>query len=386
MQIIYKKLEELHPYKNNPRRNDKAVDAVANSIQEFGFKVPAVIDKSGEIIAGHTRYKAAKKLGMKEIPCIIADDLTEEQIRAFRLADNKVGEMAEWDFDILDEELEKMSYIDMEEFGFDLGEPSHFWGDEEGERTEEYNEFEEKFKPKLTTDDCYTPEAVYEVVKNWAVKEYGLEGKNVVRPFFPCGDYQNENYGENDVVIDNPPFSILSEICRFYMERAIPFFLFAPQVTLFSTASGSCNYVVVNCDVIYENGASVLTSFVTSEGDFKIITAPDLKRQVEEANKKEDSNLPSYRYPENVVTPTGLGKYVKNGANIRIKNATFIRGLDSQKPDGKSIYGAAFLISDTAAEKDAAEKAAAEKEVTVWELSDRERELIEELNEMEKGD
>lgn len=118
MQIIYKKLEELHPYRNNPRRNDKAVDAVANSIQEFGFKVPVVIDKSGEIIAGHTRYKAAKKLEMKEIPCIIADDLTEEQIRAFRIADNKVGEMAGWDFDLLDEELEKMSYIDMEKFGF----------------------------------------------------------------------------------------------------------------------------------------------------------------------------------------------------------------------------------------------------------------------------
>ena len=118
MQIIYKKLEELHPYKNNPRRNDKAVDAVANSIQEFGFKVPVVIDKSGEIIAGHTRYKAAKKLEMKQIPCIIADDLTEEQIRAFRIADNKVGEMAGWDFDLLDEELEKMSYIDMEKFGF----------------------------------------------------------------------------------------------------------------------------------------------------------------------------------------------------------------------------------------------------------------------------
>lgn len=391
MQIIYKKLEELHPYKNNPRRNDKAVDAVANSIQEFGFKVPAVIDKSGEIIAGHTRYKAAKKLGMKEIPCIIADDLTEEQIRAFRLADNKVGEMAEWDFDLLDEELEKMSYIDMEEFGFDFKEPSHFWGDEEGERTEEYNEFEEKFKPKLTTDDCYTPEAVYEVVKNWAVKEYGLEGKNVVRPFYPGGDYQNEKYGENDVVIDNPPFSILSEICRFYMEREIPFFLFAPQLTLFSTASGSCNYIIADCDVIYENGANVKTSFVTSEGEFKIITAPDLKRQVEEANWKEKINLQSYRYPENVVTSSGLGKYVKNGANIRIKNAVFVRSIDSQKEDGKGIYGGAFLISDTAAEKAAAEKAAAEKaaaekEVIVWELSGREREMIEELNEMEKGD
>lgn len=118
MQIIYKKLEELHPYRNNPRRNDKAVDAVANSIQEFGFKVPAVIDKSGEIIAGHTRYKAAKKLKLKEIPCIIADDLTEEQIKAFRLADNKVGELAEWDLDMLDIELDEITEIDMEQFGF----------------------------------------------------------------------------------------------------------------------------------------------------------------------------------------------------------------------------------------------------------------------------
>ena len=391
MQIITKKLLDIHPYANNPRKNDQAVDAVASSIREFGFKVPVVIDKNGEIIAGHTRYKAAKKLGMKEIPCIIADDLTEEQIRAFRLADNKVGEMAEWDFDLLDEELEKMSYIDMEEFGFDFKEPSHFWGDEEGERTEEYNEFEEKFKPKLTTDDCYTPEEVYEVVKNWAVKEYGLEGKNVVRPFYPGGDYQNEKYGENDVVIDNPPFSILSEICRFYMEREIPFFLFAPQLTLFSTAAGECKYIAAYCDVEYENGAKVRTGFVTNMGEFKIITAPDLKKQVEEANKDEKDGLPSYDYPENVVTSMRLGKWVGNGANIRIKNATFIRVLDSQKEDGKAIYGGGFLISDTAAEKAAAEKAAAEKaaaekEVIFWELSGREREMIEELNEMEKGD
>ena len=120
MQIISKKLSELHPYANNPRKNDQAVDAVANSIKEFGFKVPVVIDKNGEIIAGHTRYKAAKKLKLKEIPCIIADDLSEEQIKAFRLADNKVGELAEWDMDMLDIELEDISEIDMEQFGFDM--------------------------------------------------------------------------------------------------------------------------------------------------------------------------------------------------------------------------------------------------------------------------
>ena len=118
MQIEYKKLSELNPYKNNPRKNDQAVDAVANSIREFGFKVPVVIDKNGEIIAGHTRYKAAKKLKLKEIPCIIADDLTEEQIKAFRLADNKVGELAEWDLDMLDIELDEITEIDMEQFGF----------------------------------------------------------------------------------------------------------------------------------------------------------------------------------------------------------------------------------------------------------------------------
>ena len=118
MQIITKKLSDLRPYTRNPRKNDQAVDAVANSIREFGFKVPVVIDKNGEIIAGHTRLKAAKKLKMKEIPCIVADDLTEEQIRAFRIADNKVGELAEWDFDLLSDELDGIFDIDMEQFGF----------------------------------------------------------------------------------------------------------------------------------------------------------------------------------------------------------------------------------------------------------------------------
>lgn len=120
MQIILKKLFEISPYQNNPRKNDQAVEAVANSIREFGFKVPIVIDKNGEIIAGHTRYKAAKKLKLKEIPCIVANDLTEEQIKAFRLADNKAGELAEWDMEMLDIELEGIAEIDMEQFGFDL--------------------------------------------------------------------------------------------------------------------------------------------------------------------------------------------------------------------------------------------------------------------------
>lgn len=118
MEIVYKKINELKPYENNPRMNDDAVEYVANSIKEFGFKVPIVIDKNNEIVAGHTRYKASKQLGLEEVPTIIADDLSEEQVKAYRLADNKVSEKAEWDFELLDEELADLD-IDMEEFGFE---------------------------------------------------------------------------------------------------------------------------------------------------------------------------------------------------------------------------------------------------------------------------
>ena len=119
MQIIEKSITEITPYEKNPRKNDEVVEYVANSIKEFGFKVPIVIDKNGVIVAGHTRYKAAQELGLEKLPCVIADDLTEEQVKAFRLADNKVGELSEWDFDLLSGELDGIFDIDMAEFGFD---------------------------------------------------------------------------------------------------------------------------------------------------------------------------------------------------------------------------------------------------------------------------
>jgi len=140
MQIIEKSITEITPYEKNPRKNDEAVEYVANSIKEFGFKVPIVIDKDGVIVAGHTRYKAAQELGLEKLPCVIADDLTEEQVKAFRLADNKVGELAEWDFDLLGEELDGIFDIDMSEFGFELNlddnEPQEIEEDEIPEEVE----------------------------------------------------------------------------------------------------------------------------------------------------------------------------------------------------------------------------------------------------------
>ena len=125
MNIVYKQLAELRPYENNPRDNEAAIPYVKNSIKEFGFKVPIVIDSDDVIIAGHTRYAAATELGMSEVPCIVADDLTEEQVNAFRLVDNKTYEASKWDIEKLAEELDSIMGIEMEDFGFaDIAAPA----------------------------------------------------------------------------------------------------------------------------------------------------------------------------------------------------------------------------------------------------------------------
>lgn len=150
LNIIEIKIGDIIPYEKNPRKNDEAVKYVAESIKQFGFKVPIVIDKNNVIVAGHTRYKASKKLGLKEVPCIVADDLTEEQIKAYRLADNKVSELAEWDFDLLDEELDGILDIDMGDFGFDLSVE-----EEEKEVVEDEFEAELPEEPRAKLGDIY---------------------------------------------------------------------------------------------------------------------------------------------------------------------------------------------------------------------------------------
>ena len=134
MNIVEMAVNDLVPYENNPRKNDDAVEKVALSISAFGFKVPIVIDANNVIVTGHTRLKAAKKLGLKTVPCIKADDLTEEQIKAFRLADNKVSEFSEWDEEKLMKELEALGDIDMSLYGFEFPE------DDEGDDDDKYSD------------------------------------------------------------------------------------------------------------------------------------------------------------------------------------------------------------------------------------------------------
>lgn len=157
MNIVNKKIEDLKPYKNNPRNNEKAIDYVANSIKEFGFKVPLVIEKDGTIVTGHTRFEACKKLGIEEIPCIVADDLTKQQIKAFRIADNKTNDMAEWNDDLLSIELKDiLDDIDMTDFGFGEFELSILTEDMEPEDYDDdlIKEYSENADNFLTNKRC----------------------------------------------------------------------------------------------------------------------------------------------------------------------------------------------------------------------------------------
>lgn len=194
MEFVDKKLSEITPYKNNPRNNDEAVGPVAESIKEFGFKVPIVVDKNGEIVNGHTRYKAAKKLGLETVPVIVADDLSDEQIKAFRLADNKVGEIAVWDLDLLNEELNDILDLDMSAFGFDV-----------------LDNLDDLIEDEKDLDDF--TEAVPDEPKSKLGDIYQLGSHKLM-----CGDSTNEadvkklmNGEMADLLLTDPPYNVAYE-------------------------------------------------------------------------------------------------------------------------------------------------------------------------------
>jgi hypothetical protein len=256
---------------------------------------------------------------------------------------------------------------------------------------ETYDEFVEKFKPKKTTDDCYTPPEVYSAIAEWVCNEYNFDPVRIVRPFYPGGDYENYSYPDGCVVLDNPPFSILSKIVRFYLDNNIKFFLFAPNLTIFSANTMLCNHIITDSNITYENGAKVPTSFVTNLGDPDVIaeSRPDLNKIIDDVCKKlkkqQKKQLPKYSYPDFVCTAAMLKYLAKHGQHLKIhrEDCTLISRLDSQIGSKKAIFGKGLLLSEkaaaekAAAEKAAAEKAAAEKAAaTKWELSERELQII----------
>ncbi len=156
LKIEYVDINSIKPYKKNPRKNEEAIPYVMESIKQFGFKNPVILDKDNVIVAGHTRIESAKRLGITEIPCIYADDLTDEQIKAFRLADNKVGEIAEWDIDLLDTELDDILNIDMSDFGFDLDVAGEIERDDLSDKLQEkYEIIIIKCKDEMSMQEAY---------------------------------------------------------------------------------------------------------------------------------------------------------------------------------------------------------------------------------------
>ena len=402
LKIEYLPVDALRPYENNARKHaDEDVDAIAASIRKFGFDDPIGIwSDDNLIVEGHGRLLAAQKLGMETVPCIRLDHLTDEQRRAYALAHNRTAELSGWDFAVRDEELARIGSIDMSAFGFKLSSDwfsdRKRWDNSKEEENTEYNEFIEKFETKKTTDDCYTPDNIYDVVADWVANEYGIDRSKFVRPFYPNGDYESFDYPRGCAVVDNPPFSILAKITRFYVERGIKFFLFAPTLTLFSVDSDEVCHICAGCCITYENGARVNTSFKTNmENGVAIRTAPELTKTVLLADKKNTKSIENklrYEYPSEVVTAAKASQWSELGVVFSVPRLAVrkISALDAQKRKNIQIFGDGFLLSHAQAAQAAQAAGVDEADINgngaiVWKLSKREREIISELDRAENG-
>ena len=401
-------------YRKHSEQNKKRI---RKSLTECGAGRSVLVDKDGCLIAGNGVFEQAEKMGIKtrvvetdgtELVVVKRTDIgTEDDKRKLlALADNATSDSVEWDMENIAADFDLGDIADDWGVVFDEGDmrklfESRMAAGEDLSEDEDYAAFVEKFEQKKTTDDCYTPDVVYDAVANWVASEYGVKRENFVRPFYPNGDYQREKYKSTDIVVDNPPFSIISEIIRFYKSNGIRFFLFAPHLTLFGGASSEVSALVVGASITYENGANVNTSFITNleQHAVRFRSAPTLYRAVKSANdeflKTITKQLPKYTYPKHVVMSTTIAPFSRLGIDfVGYRSETaMVRELDSQKDSGACIFGSGYLISDRLvklrekAEREKAEREKAEREKEcVWELSDRERGIIASLSIEQKDD
>ena len=390
----------------NPRKWTKAVvERLAQSIRETPELLelrPLIALRHGDarvVLGGNLRLEAARSLGLKEATAdVIVPGAPAEKLREIVIKDN--GSFGEWDADLL---AKDWGDVDLQGWGVPEWEApaderdeyerkrrefdERMRAGEDLEGDEEYQAFCAKFELAKTTDDCYTPDMIYDALCAWLESEYGLDRAKFVRPFYPGGDFERYAYPDGCVVVDNPPFSIMARILKFYEDRGIPYFLFGPHLTLFSSSSSSCK-IIAGVIVTYANGAKVNTSFYSGLPQDRHLAAkssPSLYKAIKEANdanlKEIHKELPKYSYPLSVVTATMLVPYARLGIPFEMPKdeCVSIRKLDAQT--GSGIYGSGYLISERLrAEREKAEREKAEREkATVWELSDREREIIKSL-------
>ena len=238
----------------------------------------------------------------------------------------------------------------------------------------DYESFIRKFteKPK-TTDECWTPQDVWEAVRDYVDTVYPLEGKQILRPFYPGGDYEHAEYPENGVVIDNPPFSMFTRICRFYQERGIPYFLFGPGLTIFSCLKYGSSVVVVAENITFSNGAKVRCNFATNLlGDVICLASPRLSKMLEACpSQGEKADLPCFDYPENLIAVSDLQTIARGDEEFSVlrSEAAFCRNLDNHPKKG-GLFGDHLLVAKA--------KAKAKAAIPIP-LSEREKQLVDGL-------
>jgi hypothetical protein len=422
---------------------------IGRSFKEHGAGRSVFIDKNNRLVGGNKAQKGFKGAGYRKVVIVDSDpdtlvavrrkdvDLDTKEGREMAMLDNLTTQVnLAWDETELESISDQVEGFDVGDFGFEIDDlpqvvmPTGDETEEEaierkrkefeekmaageiGEDDPEYQEFVKKFEPEIkkTTDDCYTPTLVYDAVVEWVANEYNVSPANFVRPFYPGGDYQKERYKSTDIVVDNPPFSIMSEIIRFYQANGIRFFLFAPHLTLFSGATDGITCLPVGVSVTYENGANICTSFLTNmePKHIRFRSEPRLYEAVRKANEvnraivvKNNGKMQArYIYPEYLVQTPFLCQCSRLGFDfVATVDETFqVPELDSQKEQHKAIFGKGYLISErllelrrkfeseryerecafqkkVEKEKQLKEQAARE-EATVWPLSDREKEII----------
>ena len=404
---------------NFNRGTEEGQQLMERSFKELGAGRSILLDREGNIIAGNKSQEAARKAGIKRVRIVETTgdelvavkrtdiDIDSAEGRRMALLDNLTTQVnLAWDPSEIEAVSSEIDGFDPSDYGFD---PSQLevagMGDEtedeaierkrrefeekmkNGELDEddpEYQEFVKKFEAKRTTDDCYTPDVVYDAVAEWVASEYNVSRANFVRPFYPGGDYQREKYKPTDIVVDNPPFSIIAEILKFYHERGIRFFLFGPHLTLFSSSS-VCTALPIGVSVTYANGANISTSFLTNLEDpsIRFRSEPRLYAAIKAANEENlrsiTKQLPKYAYDHHIITTPFLSALSRLGIDfsVPVAESETISQLDSQRESGKAIFGKGYIVSDRVfAEREKAEREKAER----WELSDRERAIIERLN------
>ena len=425
-------VQDAHNFNKGTEEGQKLME---KSFKELGAGRSILVDKDGKIIAGNKSQLAAQAAGIKKVRVIESDgteliavkrtDLSIDSAegRKLALADNLTTQvnlawdgiqlqsvqdelgtdfsLEEWNVDgfvpqeLLPNELmrEKNEEEELERMKREFEEKMA--AGELDEDDPEYQEFLQKFEAKKTTDDCYTPELVYDAIANWVANEYNLKRSDFVRPFYPGGDYQKEKYKKNAIVVDNPPFSILSEILTFYTEIGIRFFLFGPHLTIINSIKEKCASIPVGVVITYENGAKVNTSFATNlePKSIRFRSSASLYKAVKDADdlnqKSNKAELPKYVYPKHLVTAPVLSTFAKYGIDFvgYTDETCFIKQLDSQIEQKKGIFGSGYLISNRlVAEREKAEREKAEREkaerekATTWELSERELAIISQLD------